>query len=259
LEQELRQALAGSGLELHFQPRVDLATLRVTGVEALVRWRRGPGPLVPPRKLLAAADRAGLADELAQAVLRLACAQAAAWRHARIDVPVAINLTGTNLLRPDLTTTVADALAAFRLPPGALEIEVPESTALLDADGAQRALDGLRRLGVPVSLDDVGGATSSLSHLGRWAPERLKIDGTLVAALDGEVSAAAAAVRAAVALGHSLGCTVVAEGVETPVQRRALRAFGCDEAQGFLFARPAEAARVEPILARGRIDPGARP
>ena len=258
LERELRRALGGDDIVLHYQPRVDLATLRVNGVEALVRWRRGPGPLVEPGVLLAAADAAGVADDLGNVVLRQACARAAAWRHERIDVPVSVNLSAGQLSEPGLAARVGEALAAYRLPAGALEVEVSEAAALLDPAGSVRALGELRALGVPVALDDVGCAATSLTTLARLAPTRLKIDASLVTGLDGG-EPATAAVRAVLALGHSLGCVVVAEAVETPAQRRALRALGCDEAQGFLFARPADAAAIERLLERGRIDPGARP
>lgn len=256
LERELRRALAGDGVGLLYQPRVDLATLRVTGLEALVRWRRGRGPEVPVAELLRVAERVGLAHELGESVLRSACAQAAGWRHARIDVPVSINLAPSQVLDGGLVGRVGDALRAYRLPAGALEVEVSEAAALRDPAASQRLFDGLRELGVAVSLDDVGNSASSLLALARLAPRRLKIDPSLVAQLDAG-DEAGGPVRAAIALARSLACTVVAEGVETPAQRRALRALQCDEAQGFLFARPLEPAELEPLLDLGRIDPGA--
>jgi diguanylate cyclase (GGDEF)-like protein/PAS domain S-box-containing protein len=239
LETDMRRGLEAGEFSLHFQPRVNLTTGVVTSVEALARWQHPERGLVSPMTFIPVAERSGLIGRLGEEMLRAACQQAVTWNGSRLPLRVAVNLSAHQLRDVGIVDTVAQTLKATRLPPDRLELEITESAAMTDVDLSIKTLSGLRALGVHLSIDDFGTAYSSLNYLKRLPIDNLKIDRSFVQGLeDAEETADRAIVRAIVALGQSLGFSLIAEGVETQRQLEALRAFGCHEAQGYYFSRP---------------------
>jgi diguanylate cyclase (GGDEF)-like protein/PAS domain S-box-containing protein len=250
-EDELRRALADDELVLHYQPRIDLRTGRLAGVEALVRWLHPRDGLLKPGAFLASLARAGLDPELFRWVLPRALGQAAAWRAAGRPCRVAVNVGRPTLEHPDFPGWVREELERFDLNPALLELELTEGTPTDVFDRHRSALAELRARGVRVSLDDFGVANASLAQLQRLPLDGLKIDKRFVDRLVDGSRGDREMVRAIVAIGRSLGLTVVAEGVETPEQREALTALQCDEVQGYLYGQavPADYALQVPIPA----------
>ncbi len=258
VEQALRGALDRDEFVLHYQPRVELDTLRVTGVEALLRWHRPEHGLVGPGEVIPVAEQTGLINDIGRVVLDKACAQLRAWEDVGIRTRVAVNLSTVQLAGVDLADIVSDALARHGVRPEALELEITESAVMRDVDASVRTLRRLQAMGVGVSLDDFGTAYSSMAYLTRLAPSAIKIDRSFVRALRDDPSRTpteANIVRAVIALGRSLSCTLVAEGVETRAQHGFLEASGCHEAQGFLFSRPLPPALVTAVLRDERLEP----
>jgi EAL domain-containing protein (putative c-di-GMP-specific phosphodiesterase class I) len=248
LENDLRRAIERDELVLHYQPQLDLATGRVTAIEALLRWRHPERGLVPPNSFIPMAEETGLVLNLGEWVLNEACRQLARW-HAEGLGPlrVAVNISARQLQRPGLDGAVRQALAASGLPPSSLELEITESSMMLDPHHAQAVLQSLRELGVQLSIDDFGTGWSSLAYLKRLPLDRLKIDRSFIGGIpqDGDD---AAIVETIIVMTHKLGLRVIAEGVETVAQRQQLVAQGCDEMQGFLLARPVPAEELPPLL-----------
>jgi diguanylate cyclase (GGDEF)-like protein len=245
LTEDLRAALQASGLHLVFQPRVRLADAHPVGVEALARWnhpRRGP---VPPAEFVPLAEEAGLAHQLGAQVLDLACAALADWRRGdrAADWRMAVNVSPHQLRAGGFDEVVHETLARHQLPASALDLEVTESAMLDERPQVLEPLQRLRRAGVRVAMDDFGTGYSSLHRLAVLPVDTLKIDRSFVAGL-GRLERDAAVVDAILALAHGLGLEVVAEGVETDGQRRALLQRGCLLAQGFLFTEPLPADRL---------------
>ncbi len=248
IEARLRVALEARALELAFQPQFALRTGLLVGVEALVRWRDPELGVVPPDKFIPIAEDSSQILALGEIVLSEACAQAARWRRAGLPITrIAVNLSPAQFAYQDLVDTVARVLRATGLPPSALELEITESTLMRDRHGAITTLEALHALGVSVALDDFGTGYSSLSYLKRFPLDKIKIDRSFVADLPDDPDDVAIA-RTIITLGKTLGLTVLAEGVETPAQRDFLLREGCDEAQGYLFARPLTAAELETML-----------
>ena len=243
LEAELRRAIAGREFTLHYQPQFDLADRRVVGVEALLRWQHPTRGLVLPSEFLAVAADAGLMVPIGLEVLNQACAQARAWRDAGLEFGrVAVNLAPAQFKARNLAYAVGDALQSAGLGAGHIGLEVTEGAFL--SRGTERVAETLALLhdmNVLIALDDFGTGYASLSHLKRFPIDRVKIDGSLVRdiGIDAENTAI---VRSVIALGHSLGLEVMAEGVETEAQLAFLREHGCDSAQGYLLGRPIAAA-----------------
>jgi diguanylate cyclase (GGDEF)-like protein len=237
LTAELHSAIEANQLEVHFQPQADTRTGAVTGAEALVRWRHPEHGLMPPAAFLPLAERAGLMGPLALLVLEQAIAQCAAWRRTGHDLTVAVNLSVTNLMDPDLPAEVAALLREAGLPPQALELEITEDVVMADAVGPIGVLHELKELGVRLSLDDFGTGYSSMAYLKHLAVDALKIDRSFVRDM-ADSHEDAAIVRSIVALAHALDLTVVAEGVASQRAWFAVRDAGCDLAQGFQLGRP---------------------
>ncbi|MCA0145023.1 EAL domain-containing protein [Blastococcus sp. LR1] len=236
---ELRGAIDGGDLRLHFQPKVALRTGRTVGFEALVRWQHPERGLLGPGAFVPGAERTALMRPLTEWVLAEAVRRCAGWRAEGWDVDVAVNVAPATLLDPDFPARVTELLAVEQLPGHALELEMTETAAMVDP---QRTADTLRRLqamGVRVSIDDFGAGYTSLSYLKTLPVSALKIDRGFVTHLL-EDTADEAVTRTVVQLAHHLGVTVVAEGVETAEVRQRLLELGCDEAQGYFFARPME-------------------
>jgi EAL domain-containing protein (putative c-di-GMP-specific phosphodiesterase class I) len=240
---------------------VDLATSRVTGAEALVRWWRGNQADVAPPEFLGAAEESGLIVPLGEWVLREACAQGAAWRRASRDLGVSVNLSTRQITAPMLTAQVAEVLAETGLPPAALTIEVNERI-LLDHEGlVVDRLAELQRMGVRIAIDDFGTGYASLAYLRRLPLDTIKIDPSFVAGL-GHDDTLTLLTRTVVQVGRALGLQVIAEGIEEPRQLSALREMGCGYGQGFLVGRPMAAAAVEALIrpeGGGADEPSERP
>jgi diguanylate cyclase (GGDEF)-like protein len=236
---DLQHAIGNGELTLQYQPIVELATSRVVGAEALVRWWRG-GEVVAPREFLGAAEESGLIVPLGEWVLRQACAQGAAWRRASWDVGVAVN-------SPGFTAQVAAILAETGLPSTALTVEVNERI-LVEEDGliADRLAE-LHQMGVRMAIDDFGVGYASLAYLRQLPLDIIKIDPSFVAGL-GHDDTLTLLTRTVVQVGRELGLRVIAEGIEQPRQLSALREMGCDYGQGFLVARPMAAPALEALI-----------
>jgi diguanylate cyclase (GGDEF)-like protein len=234
---DLRLALQRRELVLHFQPKVSLPSGRPVGLEALVRWQHPERGLVPPAEFIGLAEGTGLIEPLTRYVLDAALEQCAQWRRAGHDLAVAVNVSARNLLDDDLVEEVARLLARHHLPAAALVLEVTESAVMADPEKAGEVLVRLHDLGVGVALDDFGAGYTSLAQLRNLPLSELKIDRQFVAELatrsDDEMI-----VRSIVELGHNLGFTLVAEGVEDAASAERLARTGCETAQGFFFARP---------------------
>jgi diguanylate cyclase (GGDEF)-like protein len=237
----LRRAIAAGELVLHYQPKLDLRTGALAGVEALVRWDRPGHGLVPPGMFIDVAERTGLIRPLTTWVLGAALADQAAWAATSLRTPVAVNLSA-RVLQPAVVAEVA-ALLPGAAAGGGLELEVTESAAMIDPVEGLAVLEELAGLGVRLSVDDFGTGHSSLAYLERLPVAALKIDRSFMAGL-AERRAGASIVTATIELGHRLGLDVVAEGVEDEATLAALRGLGCDLAQGFLIGRPMPAAAL---------------
>ncbi len=235
---DLRGALERDELRLHYQPQVDLASGRLLGVEALLRWQRGNGQMTPPGVFVPLAEDSGLIVPIGNWVLHEACRQAARWQHAgETPLVVAVNLSAVQFHRADLLDEVEDALARAGLPAHCLELELTESLLIGDTEAALETARQLKALGVKLSIDDFGTGYSSLSYLKRFAVDKLKIDQSFVRSMDKEASNAAL-VHTIVQMAHNLGLRTIAEGVEHQGLVDALLQLQCDEAQGYHFARP---------------------
>jgi PAS domain S-box-containing protein len=255
LEGRLRRAIDRAEFELHYQPQADADTLAVTGFEALVRWRDpGTGRYVPPAEFIPLAEESGLILPLGELVLEEACRRLAGWRAAGVvDAPVSVNLSGRQLGDPQLCRKVLDALARTGLPADRLKIELTETVLFGSSEGHRDALMQLREAGIRLLLDDFGTGYSSLSYLKRFPIEAIKIDRSFVQAMVREPESALI-VQSTIAMAHALGMQTVAEGVETRDELIFLRAYRCDQIQGYLFAKPLPPEGVEEML-RGAARP----
>ncbi len=244
----LRKAIVRDELVAHYQPIVDLETGDVVAAEALLRWQRPGHGLVPPLDFIPLAEETGLIQPIGAWVLHEACHQACAWRkNGAPGVRVNVNVSARQLIDPDFETIVSGALASTGLEPGALVLEVTESTVMQNPELTIPKLDRIVATGVQLTLDDFGEGYSSLSHLQHLPVEGLKIARPFIRELAG-TAGDARLVRGIIELAHSLGLTLVAEGIEDEAQRDALRALGCPLGQGFLFARPLEVKALRALL-----------
>jgi EAL domain-containing protein (putative c-di-GMP-specific phosphodiesterase class I) len=237
VEDQLRAALAGDELVLHYQPVVtpDLACI---GAEALVRWQRADGELVPPGAFVPIAERSDLVIDLGRWALRTACAQLASWGDHVDDVfHVAVNLSGRHLMSLTVVDDVQSALRDARVDPRRLVVEITETALVDDFTLAVDHLRRLRALGVRIAIDDYGTGYTSLAHLRQLPADIIKIDRSLIVAADGD-PAQTRILELVVGAAHALGTTIVAEGVETHEQLALVRHLGCDHVQGFLTGRP---------------------
>jgi diguanylate cyclase (GGDEF)-like protein len=235
--------------ELLYQPKVDLRTGRLFGVEALIRWRHPEQGQVSPERFIGLAEESGLIVPIGEWVLRTACAQSVAWRAAGLPpVSMSVNVSARQFEDKRLVERVADALRASGLPPEGLEVEVTESLIMRDLGRSVDKMRELKAMGVSLSIDDFGTGYSSLSALKSFPISRLKIDKSFVADLADRADDQAIAL-AVISLGHKLNLRVIAEGVETEQQRDFLRANDCDEMQGYLFSRPLPAQALARLLA----------
>jgi len=242
LDNQLRRAIDLGQFRLHYQPQIHLRDGSLVGVESLIRWRHPERGLLAPAEFIAVAEDSYLMSRIADWVLRESCMQAATWR--RQGMPcfrIAVNISARQFEEGEIVQRAAVALTDSGLEPRWLDLEITESMLMADPEGSARKIEELRAMGVRVTLDDFGTGYSSLAYLQKFPVDALKIDRSFVWSLGAEQRDdvnSAALVQAIVALAHSLGLAVLAEGVETSDQHMLLKAIGCDEAQGYLFARP---------------------
>ncbi len=248
LEADLRQAIERQELVLHYQPQIDLQSGRIVGLEALVRWNHPVRGMVPPGEFIAFAEESGLVVRMGDWVLQEAARQIRAWSEAGLAPPqVAVNVSAVQLSRGHLVDAVQHCLASSGIAPQQLELEITESFIMLDRDRSLQSLAELKALGVRLSIDDFGTGYSSLAYLQQLEVHKLKVDMSFVRDMTTN-SGNASIVRAVVAMGHSLGLEVVAEGVETQEQAVYLRQLHCNAIQGYLVSRPLPAEQMTAFL-----------
>lgn len=250
MEMALRRALDAQELRLSYQPRVDVRSGALVGIEALVRWNHAEFGEIPVERLIRLAEETGLIYPLGEWVLRTACIQTKEWLESGLEIArVAVNVSARQFRDPSLIERVTAVLSASRLEPERLEIEVTESSVMTDVEIAARVLAALASLGIHLTLDDFGTGHSSLAYLQRFPIGSIKIDRSFVAEIESDRNRAQLT-HAVITLGHSLGLRVVAEGVETRGQLRFLQERRCDEMQGYLVAAPMPADRFVEWLSR---------
>jgi EAL domain-containing protein (putative c-di-GMP-specific phosphodiesterase class I) len=250
-ENQLSHAISNGELRLAYQPIVALGSGETVGVEALVRWQHPERGTVAPLDFIPIAEDTGLIVSIGEWVLAEACRQHAEWRRSRPDAPtlwMSVNLSARQVVLPNLAQIVADALRDNAMDPAHLRLELTESSLMEDPEAALTTMNALRDLGVQLVLDDFGTGYSSLAYVQRFPIAVLKIDRSFVANL-GEESPGAAIVAAVVNMAKGLRIDVVGEGVETETQAAALKALGCQYAQGYLYGRPMPADDLRPLLA----------
>lgn len=253
LEVGLRKALQNNELYLLYQPQVDVATTRIVGVEALIRWRHPEHGIIPPTEFIPLAEETGLIVPIGEWVLRTACNQARDWqRECERPVRMAVNLSARQFKDENLAQTVLAVLQDTGLDPYLLELELTEGTLMDNALATLATLEQLRGIGVFLSIDDFGTGYSSMSYLKRFDVRALKIDKSFISGLPQD-SENAAITRAIIAMAHGLKMIVVAEGVETSEQLELLKQYGCNVAQGYLLGRPAPREAISQILTASTI------
>ena len=248
LEADLRQAVEREELSLHYQPQVDLLSGKIVGVEALVRWRHPLRGLVMPGEFIPLAEESGYIVPIGQWVLSTACRQMRRWLDSGMTIQhVAVNVSAVQLSRGNLFETVRNVVHEAGIAPDQLELEITESCVMLDRDQSIKSLSDLNKLGVQISIDDFGTGYSSLAYLQQLALHKLKIDMAFVRDMTSN-SGNASIVKAIIAMGHSLGLEIIAEGVETTDQARYLRSLQCDVMQGYLISKPLPAEEISQLI-----------
>lgn len=247
MAEELRTALTGQQLVVHYQPKIDLRTGDVHGVEALVRWEHPTRGLLYPGAFLDRVEEAGLMRALTRVVLEIVLDQAGAWRTRGRHLTIAVNLSASSLVDVDLPDEIAAMLAVRGLPPAVLQLEITEEFLMADRDRARAILTRLRRSGVQIAVDDFGTGYSSLSYLRDLPIDELKLDRAFVAPMSDDARAAAL-VASIIGLAHSLDLRMVAEGVESAIAYAALCHLGCDQAQGFYMSKGLPATELDDWL-----------
>jgi diguanylate cyclase (GGDEF)-like protein/PAS domain S-box-containing protein len=254
LDSELRRAFSEKEFELFFQPQVRLRDCAVVGAEALVRWRHPQRGILGPASFIEALAESAVARDVGHWILRSACHRAASWRSRDLPpIRIGVNLFPAQFHHETLLTDIEDILRQSGLPADGLELEITENIALSDDGRARASLMALRNTGVHIALDDFGTGYASLSYLTRFPLSRIKIDQSFVKKIS-DKGQDAAIVRAIIVMAHNLGLEVVAEGVETPAQAVFLQAEGCDEVQGFLYAKPLPIAEFEKFVRASQIN-----
>ncbi|HYL19008.1 MAG TPA: EAL domain-containing protein, partial [Burkholderiales bacterium] len=248
LEHGLRRALEHGEFELDYQPKVELATGRLIGAEALLRWRHPEHGLLSPARFIPVAEETGLIVPLGEWILRAACTQAQRWRDSGLDLKMlSVNISARQFRSRDLVEQITGVLTQTGLPAACLDLEITESLMMEDVEAFIVLLRELKTLGVQLSVDDFGIGYSSLNYLKQFPVDRLKIDRSFVCDIASDPGDAAI-VQAVIQLGHVLGLAVTAEGVETSEQLAFLRRHGCDEGQGYHFSKPLAPAEFEALL-----------
>ncbi len=248
IERKLRHAINRNELSLCFQPQFRADSAAPTGVEALVRWHHPTDGTISPARFIPVAEETGIIVEIGEWVLLQACREMQNWINAGLKpMRIAVNVSARQLRRRDFCETVAGALAESGLPPDLLELEITESSVMENPEEAIQILERLGRMGISLAIDDFGTGYSSLAYLKLFPIDHLKIDRSFVADIEHDLNDRAIAFGT-IALAHSLGLNVIAEGVETDDQLELLRANGCDEVQGYLFSKPLTSAAAFAFL-----------
>jgi diguanylate cyclase (GGDEF)-like protein len=248
LETALRRALERDQLSLHYQPKVDMASGQITGVEALLRWAHPEFGMVPPLQFIPLAEETGLIVPVGRWVLKEACAQNMAWqRHGLRPISMAVNLSPRQFADGHLLRDIDEALAASGMSPVLLQLEVTESMVMRNVPRAVRVLDAIRSRGIRLAIDDFGTGYSSMSLMKQLPIDTIKIDRSFVRDLPDDSEDRAIA-QAIISMGKALGMTVIAEGVETAEQQAFLRSHACDEMQGYLFSKPLPSGQLADLL-----------
>ncbi len=259
VEAELGRALERDEFRLHYQPKVDLRTGQVIGVEALIRWQHPERGMILPRHFISVAEETGLIVPIGDWVLHTACAQNRAWQDQGLARRrVAVNVSAVQFGQQDLACKVQKVLADTGLEPKYLELELTESAMIPDAESAIGIMSEIHRIGVQLAVDNFGTGYSSLSYLKRLLIDTLHIPRSFVRGITSDADGGAI-VRAIIGLARSLRIKVLAEGVETEEQLAFLRAHGCGMVQGYLFSKPLPPDELAVLLREGRSLPAARP
>ena len=244
LENNLRRALEREEFEVYYQPKINVKTGLMQGMEALVRWQHPELGLIPPAEFIPLAEDTGLIEPLGEWVLRTACAQSRAWQTSGFDSPlIAVNLSPRQFQQPDLLKTITEIIKTTRVNSDCLVLEVTESSFMKNSGAAIETLGELKKMGIKIAIDDFGTGYSSLGYLKRLPIDILKIDKSFVCDVTTDADDAAL-VMAIITLAHNLSLEVIAEGVETEEQLRFLRLLKCDGWQGYLYSKPVTAAAV---------------
>jgi EAL domain-containing protein (putative c-di-GMP-specific phosphodiesterase class I) len=247
MEMDLREALEKSEFFLVYQPTFALSDMSPTGLEALIRWKHPARGVVQPDEFIPLVEETGLITEIGKWVLEQACSQGAAWRRAGYPIGMAVNVSARQLDTDQVIADIEGALSHSRLDPGALTIEITETTLMRDIEETARRLAAVKQLGVRIAIDDFGTGYSSLAHLQRFPVDALKIDRSFIAGLshhrEGETL-----IHTLVQLGKDLSIETIAEGIEQQHELSLLRDEDCEGGQGFLFARPLDVAATETFL-----------
>ena len=251
LEMELRRAFESSQLQVYYQPQYDARSLRVTGAEALLRWFHPQRGQISTSDFVAVAEETGLIGDIGRWTLQQVCRDLQQWRASGLAVPsVAVNVSGRDFMRQDVLLRISGVVEEAHLPASLIELELTEGVLMQDVEGGQRSLQALKEFGFALAVDDFGTGYCSLSYLKRFPLDTLKIDRAFVNDITNDAEDAAI-VRAIIGLGHNLGLTLVAEGVETLEQLQFLRAESCDAVQGYLMSRAIPAAAFAELLRGG--------
>lgn len=246
-EFKLRRALDRQEFILFYQPKIDIGTGKISGAEALIRWMDPERGLVPPMEFIPVAEETGLIANIGGWVVSEACRQIAVWQEKSIAVPLAINISAHQFLDSSLITMFEEISAARKIPLEMIEIELTETMVMQNPDYAFKLLEQMKSMGLSLSIDDFGTGYSSLGYLKRFPIDKLKIDKSFVSGIPEEKDNGAI-VSAVISLAHDLGVRVVAEGVETQEQLNYLAEKKCDEAQGYLIAKPMSVDQFELFL-----------
>ncbi|MEO8332587.1 MAG: EAL domain-containing protein [Gallionella sp.] len=247
LQNDLRGAIEGNQLILHYQPKIDLATNRVCSVEALVRWQHPTEGLVFPDDFVPIAEQNSLIKLLTREVLRMALRQLSKWKTTGLALPVAINISGVNLQDPTFSDQVVEILGEFSVSPSMIEMEITETAIMEDPMSAIKTVNKLRDIGIVISIDDFGTGYSSMAYLKKLLVAKIKVDKSFVMDMAKNANDLVI-VRSTIELAHNLGLTVIAEGVESEEILEQLRSLGCDVAQGYYMSRPISADKLNEWL-----------
>lgn len=252
MQNDLRSALENNEFVLHYQPQIDLASNRITGAEALIRWEHPHLGMIPPMNFIPIAESSGLIVSIGQWVIEEACRQIALWHAKGIAITVAVNISSVQFKRGNLESVVENALREYKIDPQCLELELTESIIMHDTDNTLQSVRNLKALGVQLSIDDFGTGYSSLAYLKRFAVDKLKIDQSFVRDILQDQEDAII-VRTIVQMAKSLNLKTIAEGVENHEVLALIEGYGCDEVQGYHFAKPMRAVEFETYF-NGRLE-----
>lgn len=244
IQNDLKKAIEQNEFVLHYQPQMDLKQNRISGAEALIRWNHPERGMIPPMSFIPTAESSGLVVQIGEWVIKEACRQAVEWSKRGIHLTMAVNISAIQFKRGNLEEVVRQALDESGLNPQLLELELTESILIHDTEKVLEAVQRLKSLGIQLSIDDFGTGYSSLSYLKRFAVDKLKIDQSFVKDIVNDQEDAAI-VKAVIQMAKSLNLKTIAEGVENIEVLNIINGYGCDEVQGYHFAKPLEAVNFE--------------